>query len=36
MPLMDVSNPTVDVLLEHVGVSDDGPDVPAEAEGAHE
>lgn len=34
MPLLDVSNPTVDVLLEHVGVSDDGPDVPADAEGA--
>ena len=37
MPLMDVSNPTVDVLLEHVGVPDDGPDVPVEAnEGAHD
>ena len=30
MPLMDVSNPTVDVLLERVGVPDDGPDVPAQ------
>ena len=28
MPLLDVSNPTVYVLLEHVGVADDGPDVP--------
>ena len=31
MPLLDVSNPTVDVLLEETGVSDDGPDVPAES-----
>jgi NADH-quinone oxidoreductase subunit M len=29
MPLLDVSNPTVDTLLQHVGVSDDGPVVPA-------
>jgi NADH-quinone oxidoreductase subunit M len=25
MPLLDVSNPTVDTLLQHVGVSDDAP-----------
>ena len=25
MPLLDVSNPTVDALLQHVGVSDDAP-----------
>ena len=25
MPLLDVSNPTVDTLLQHVGVSDDEP-----------
>jgi NADH-quinone oxidoreductase subunit M len=35
MPLLDVSNPTVDTLLEHVGVSDDAPTVPAAEEGAH-
>ena len=29
MPLLDVSNPTVHTLLEHVGVSDDEPVVPA-------
>src|SRR3954447_22271351 len=29
MPLLDVSNPTVDSLLQHVGVSDDAPTVPA-------
>jgi NADH-quinone oxidoreductase subunit M len=29
MPLLDVSNPTVHTLLEHVGVSDDAPTVPA-------
>jgi NADH-quinone oxidoreductase subunit M len=29
MPLLDVSNPTVDTLLHHVGVSDDDPVVPA-------
>lgn len=29
MPLLDVSNPTVDALLEHVGVSDQAPVVPA-------
>ena len=29
MPLLDVSNPTVDTLLQHVGVSDDEPVVPA-------
>ena len=34
MPLLDVSNPTVETLLEHVGVSDDLPTVPAAEEGA--
>jgi NADH-quinone oxidoreductase subunit M len=29
MPLLDVSNPTVDTLLQHVGVSDQAPVVPA-------
>ena len=29
MPLLDVSNPTVDALLQHVGVSDQAPVVPA-------
>ena len=29
MPLLDVANPTVETLLEHVGVSDDEPTVPA-------
>ncbi len=29
MPLLDVSNPTVDTLLQHVGVSDQEPVVPA-------
>ncbi|GAA4377699.1 NADH-quinone oxidoreductase subunit M [Nocardioides caricicola] len=29
MPLLDAANPTVDTLLEHVGVSDDAPSVPA-------
>ena len=29
MPLLEVSNPTVDTLLQHVGVSDDEPVVPA-------
>jgi NADH-quinone oxidoreductase subunit M len=29
MPLLDAANPTVDILLEHVGVSDDAPSVPA-------
>src|SRR4051794_39789488 len=33
MPLLDVSNPTVDALLQHVGVSDDAPTVAEE--GAH-
>jgi NADH-quinone oxidoreductase subunit M len=28
-PLLDVANPTVYSLLEHVGVSDDEPTVPA-------
>jgi NADH-quinone oxidoreductase subunit M len=34
MPLLDVSNPTVDTLLQHTGVSDDPPTVPAAEEGA--
>jgi NADH-quinone oxidoreductase subunit M len=29
-PLLDVTNPMVDGLLAHVGVSDDGPTVPVE------
>ncbi len=29
MPLLDVANPTVDTLLQHVGVSDQAPVVPA-------
>ncbi len=29
MPLLDAVNPTVDSLLQHVGVSDDPPTVPA-------
>jgi NADH-quinone oxidoreductase subunit M len=36
MPLLDVSNPFSEQLLEHTGVQDDGPRVPAEAsEGGH-
>ena len=35
MPLLDVSNPTVDALLMHVGVSDEAPTVPAAEEGDH-
>ena len=37
MPMLDAVNPTVDTLLEHVGVTDDPPTVPvAETEeGAH-
>ena len=27
-PLLDVANPFTDELLAHVGVDDDGPDVP--------
>jgi NADH-quinone oxidoreductase subunit M len=41
-PLLDVANPFTDELLAHVGVDDDGPDVPpaeeatpAETEGDH-
>jgi len=41
-PLLDAANPTVETLLEHVGVSDDAPTVPAadhaadhESEGGH-
>ena len=33
MPLLDVSNPTVESLLQQVGVSDDGPVVPTAEEG---
>ena len=36
MPLLDVSNPTVDTLLQHVGVSDDEPVVPAAGPGSAE
>ena len=35
-PLLDVSNPTVDVLLDGTGVPDDGPDVPIGSAGDHE
>jgi NADH-quinone oxidoreductase subunit M len=35
MPLLDVSNPTVHTLLQHAGVSDQAPVVPA-AEKAQE
>lgn len=38
MPLLDVSNPYVDSVFEHIGVSDDEPTVPAAdhaEEGAH-
>jgi len=36
MPLLDVSNPFSEQLLERTGVHDDGPRVPAEAsEGGH-
>jgi NADH-quinone oxidoreductase subunit M len=36
MPLLDVSNPFSESLLEHTGVPDDGPRVPATAEeGGH-
>ena len=31
MPLLDVSNPFAEQLLEHTGVTDDGPTVPVEA-----
>ena len=31
MPLLDVSNPFSEQLLERTGVHDDGPTVPAEA-----
>jgi NADH-quinone oxidoreductase subunit M len=36
MPLLDVSNPTVDTLLQHVGVSDEPPVVPAAGDGSAE
>jgi NADH-quinone oxidoreductase subunit M len=35
-PLLDISNPTVDVLLERSGVPDDGPDVPIGSAVEHE
>jgi NADH-quinone oxidoreductase subunit M len=38
MPLLDVSNPAVDTILQHAGVTDDPPVVPAAdtaEEGAH-
>lgn len=35
-PLLDVSNPTIDSLLHHVGVSDDAPVVPAAGSGTAE
>jgi NADH-quinone oxidoreductase subunit M len=35
MPLLDAANPTVHTLLQHVGVQDDAPQVPAAEEGAH-
>ena len=31
MPLLDVSNPFSEQLLEHIGVPDDGPTCPTEA-----
>jgi NADH-quinone oxidoreductase subunit M len=34
MPLLDVSNPFSEQLLEHTGVHDDGPTVPVEAQEA--
>ena len=36
-PLLDVSNPTIDTLMQHVGVHDDEPVVPAGTgeEGSH-
>jgi NADH-quinone oxidoreductase subunit M len=36
MPLLDVSNPTVDALLQDVGVTDDEPVVPAAEHGSVE
>lgn len=36
MPMLDAANPTVETLLEHVGVTDDQPTVPvAETEEGH-
>jgi NADH-quinone oxidoreductase subunit M len=35
MPLLNAANPTVHTLLQHVGVQDDAPQVPAAEEGAH-
>jgi NADH-quinone oxidoreductase subunit M len=34
-PLLDVANPFTDDLLAHVGVDDDGPDVPPAEEAPH-
>jgi hypothetical protein len=34
MPLLDVSTPFAEQLLQHTGVSDDGPRVPVEAQKA--
>ncbi|HEU5037457.1 MAG TPA: NADH-quinone oxidoreductase subunit M [Nocardioides sp.] len=36
MPMLDAANPTVDTLLQHVGVTDDEPMVPVNAETAEE
>jgi NADH-quinone oxidoreductase subunit M len=35
MPMLDVSNPTVDTVLQQVGVSDDAPTVADQAEEGH-
>jgi NADH-quinone oxidoreductase subunit M len=35
-PLLDVANPTIDALMQHVGVSDDPPAVPAAEPGSAE
>jgi NADH-quinone oxidoreductase subunit M len=35
-PLFDVANPTIDALMQHVGVSDDPPAVPAAENGSVE
>ncbi len=36
MPLLDVSNPTVEDLMQHVGISDQAPVVPAAGNGTDE
>ena len=36
MPLLDVINPTVDSLMQHAGVSDSPPVVPAAGDSAEE